>query len=140
MAEQKYIIPAWYVIKMQTLESFYKCSELLKEFRKIIVTKDSPIEINEQRSQIWTSFVSELINLFMINRSTIKTNSKTQEHYTKLEELEKYFLKIDGLQYKKAVDLFVTIEQALFKIGMLDLSLERDDDNPEEAYKRGIDM
>lgn len=121
------IIPSWLRIKNTNLDLFYQCAENLNQFRKIPFDTDMGAMDREQKARFWVNFVSSLITLFQINRSLFKYNKNTEEFYDKLKILDNYQLKLEKLDYKKGIELFLIMEQALYKIGLLNIGVQNDD-------------
>ena len=125
--QEKYIIPAYNIIKIKVIESFYACNSFLKAFRQIPSKKDINASDKEQKGLFWISFASELISLYSLLRTTLRKNNKTQVAYKELKILEKYQLEIGKLSYSEGIKLYNILEGALFDIGILDITLDKED-------------
>ena len=131
------IIPAWMRIKKEALDSFYQCNRLLTEYRKIVTSKKSDPRTVQVKSDVWVAFVSEMINLYLSNKSEIKHNSKTKTMYEELKTLELHQLDVGKLEPKKALVLFNKLESALYASGLLKIGLPKVD--PKNAALEGIE-
>jgi hypothetical protein len=126
---EKFIIPAYNIIKYKMIESFYLCNHHLKSFRCIPSNKELAPEKEMEKNNYWISFSTELISLYSILRTTLKRNSKTKAAYEELKVLEKYQLEIGKLSYSEGIRLYNIIEGALYDIGVLNIELEKEDVN-----------
>ena len=121
------IIPPYLKIKDNMLNSFFSCNQYLKHYRGIILEKKPLLITGEAKERLWVAFLTELVALFFCVRTTLKSNPKTKNLYDKLKFLESKAVNIQNISQKEAIALFFLLEEALYEIGLLNVSVKETD-------------
>jgi len=127
------VIPSWQRIKDTNLSLFYDATNKLSEFRKINLSDKAPSSLIEEKQTLWIGFCSSLIDLYMLNKSSFKLNKKTEKYYKILKVLEKYTLDLSKINYVLGIKLFSTMEEVLYKSGLLNIGIQ--DEDIEHAFE-----
>lgn len=121
----KGILPDWNAIRNQILTDFYKCNDLLDKYR---LTSTTCSYNKMMKEHYWNQFVSILIRLFKISKTSLKKHPKLAEHYEQLEILNSHTDDMTGLDKVTVLHLFNLMEEALYLIGLLNISKQEDEE------------
>ena len=111
-------------IKKESLDAYYQTKKLLQKYR--LMPENNEFQ-KMLKANVFLAFKSNLLLLYSLNKIDIQSSKRTLDVYEVLKELDKYELNVLELSYEAALKYFDLLHRALFKIGLLNISVSSED-------------